>query len=138
MAHPETIILTTDRHFLGAHAAQRWQFVSTTNGIYVREHIDQNRLTEEERTQYEEELADLPSEEFLELLCVPQQPPHLWPTLVLAQRYAALLDAEESLAEEMATHHAPMECGKNAFIALETAHRELLKQALPRTQGATE
>lgn len=129
-----TIVLTTDRLFLGCHFAQRWQFIRLGCGaFYVREHVDQNRFTEEERIVYERALEHTKlSVPLVDLFLEQPELGPLWPALEHAQTWAVLQDKEEQLAAEALSDRTLLGDLSQALQDLDTQKRHhLLQQVFP-------
>lgn len=126
------IIKTTECRSFGAHAAERWQFIRDERGVRAQAWFDINRLTSQEQAAYEKAMEEYPDAEAEGY--PPEELPR-WPTVMLAERWAALIDEERSLGEELGAYNAPGECGTRAYAELEKRRRELLKYAVKETSN---
>ena len=127
----DTIIKTAPRVHLNASPAERWQFLQDEIGIRAVSWIDVNKFTEQERANYdasfeEPDFEDTEGEAYLRDM-TPR-----FPTLALAEEWAALEDADISIAEDLQAFWAPGECGTSAFAEIERQRAALmLKEVCP-------
>lgn len=126
----ETIIKTAPRNTAYALPAERWQFRRDERGNYFVKHwVDENKLTKEELesyTQFERGLPDFLDTE--QEAYIKERCPH-FPTLALAEEWAALEDEEMRIADDIQTSYAPNTPGDStttAFMEI-TERREALR-----------
>lgn len=131
MTKPNDIIIkTAPRVHLNVHPAERWQFIQDDVGIRAVPWFDLNRLTEQERVGHDAALddpsnfVDSEQEAFMLAHC-PR-----FPTLALAEAWAALEDREVSIAEDLQAFWAPSECGTAAYAQLEVERAALLTKEI--------
>lgn len=127
---PEKIIKTTPRKFLGASQAERWQFIQDKIGFRTVPWVDINKLTKEERVEFESAPDSAPwfMDTEQETFCKSMQP--RFPTLALAEEWAALEDKEITLSEDMQAFWAPSECYAPSFAEIEKQRTGLLLKAI--------
>jgi len=122
----ERIIKTRPRALLRGHAAYQWQFIRGENGVRAERWFDLNKLNEQERIDWDSQEAEYASMPEDAQWVQPEPDAPSFPTLVLAEKWAALEDEEENIAPDMQAFHAPDECYRDAYDSLFRRREELM------------
>lgn len=127
-----TIIKCTPRHFPSARPSDMWRFIAEDRGgVRAEEWTDVNKMTAEERAEYEAAEGDEEPQFAAAADAYYASYKHpLFRTLEFAERWAALIDEEETAQEEVSAFGAPRECLTLVKRSIQQRVDELLKQEL--------
>lgn len=114
-----------DRTYFSAHACERWRIVQLEDGRFRAEQwVDRDRMTDEERAEYEKDEEQWAAYEVQYPGTYPEQPIPTFPTEALAVEYTRLIDEQDGTDDDLHAFGAPSECYRDAHRSLERREQE--------------